>query len=101
MAKGSFFKRVAAVTMAVALSVCFPLAAVAEPSEYADIDKLYSRKGDESIYISEGKFLYNFKGEIPGVTICGYVGDSSELKIPNMINGREVSPNSARHSSAP
>ena len=77
--------------MAAVLSVCFPLSVFAAQSDYADIDKLYSRAGDESIYISEGSFLYNFKGDYPGVTICGYVGDSNQLIIPNMINGREVS----------
>ncbi len=91
MAKGSLFKRLAAAASAAVLFICFSLTAYAQQSEYADVDKLYSRNGNESIYISEGKFLYNFKGDYTGVTICGYAGNSHTLNIPHMINGREVS----------
>ena len=90
MARGSFFKKAASAALAAGLFLCCALSVYADKSDYADIDRLYSRKGDESIYISEGKFLYNFKGDYPGVTICGYAGDSKTLNIPNMINGRDV-----------
>ncbi len=90
MAKGSFFKKLAASAAAAALFLCQASAVWAE-SEYSNNDKLYSRNGENSIYISEDQFLYNFKGQTPGVTICGYVGDSTELNIPGLINGREVS----------
>lgn len=91
MAKGSMIKRLAASAMAAALFLLGAMSAYAEQSEYADIDKLYSRDGEESIYISDDQFLYNFKGENPGVSVCGYVGESTKLTIPNLINGREVS----------
>lgn len=90
MAKGSIMKKLAALGVAAAIFCC-QAAAVSADSEYANNDKLYSRDGDESIYISDDQFLYNFKGQNPGVTICGYVGDSQELNIPSLINGRDVS----------
>lgn len=91
MTKGALFKRLLASVITTALFLCGAMAVYAEESEYADIDKLYSREGNENIYISEDQFLYNFKGENPGVTICGYVGESTTMNIPHMINGREVS----------
>lgn len=91
MAKGSIFKKLLASVTAAALFCCAAISVSAETSEYVNNDKLYSHDGDESIYISDNNFLYNFKGENPGVTICGYVGDSTEIDIPHLINGREVS----------
>ena len=76
---------------AAAIFLCCSVSVYAAQSEYANADKLYSRNGDESIYISEDNFLYNFKGEQPGVSICGYVGESTDITIPHIINGREVS----------
>ena len=91
MTKGSMIKALIALTMAAALFLCGTVPVYAEESEYADIDILYSSDGDENIYISEDQFLYNFKGKNPGVTICGYAGESTTLDIPHLINGREVS----------
>ena len=78
-------KRLAALAMTLALFICAAATAHAAQSEYGDIDRLYSRDGNESIYISESKYLYNFKGDYPGVTVCGYAGDSKDLKIPLII----------------
>ena len=99
MSKGSLFRRLAAnavafaaaFAVAAALFFCGAMSVYAEQSDYAAIDKLYSSDGGENIYISEDQFLYNFKGENPGVTLCGYVGESTTLDIPHLINGREVS----------
>ena len=59
MAKGSMIKRLAALAMTLALFICAAATAHAAQSEYGDIDRLYSRDGNESIYISESKYLYN------------------------------------------
>ena len=91
MARGSLFRRLAASLMAAALFVCGAMAVYAEESDYVEIDKLYSNDDGEKIYIYEDQFLYNFKGENPGVTLCGYVGESTTLNIPHLINGRDVS----------
>lgn len=74
-----------------ALFFCCAAAAGAAPDENVNRDVLYSSNGEENIYITQDKFLYNFNGEEPGVTICGYAGDLHELSFPNLINGREVS----------
>ena len=65
-------------------------ATVFADSQYVDKDKVYSSEGDKIIYISSDDFLYNFSGEVPGVTICGYIGDETKLVIPDEINGRAV-----------
>lgn len=91
MVKGSLFKRLAASLMAAALFFGGAASVYAEQSDYVEVDKLYSSENGENVYIYEDQFLYNFKGSNPGVTLCGYVGESTTLDIPHMINGREVS----------
>ncbi len=65
------------------LNVCYA-------SQYVDKDKVYSKEDGKTIYISSDKFLYNFDGDIAGVTVCGYVGKLTEIAIPEEINGRAV-----------
>lgn len=91
MARGSLFRKLTASLIAAALFLCGAMTVYAEQSEYAEIDKLYSSKNGEKIYIYEDQFLYNFTGNSPGVTLCGYVGESTTLDIPHLINGRDVS----------
>ena len=91
MAKGSLFKTLTALLTAAALFFCGGISVYAEESEYADVDQVYSKNGNEIVYISQDQFLYNFKGQNPGVTICGYAGESTTLNIPHLINGRDVS----------
>ncbi len=64
---------------------------VSADSQYVNDDKFYSRVDGKNVYISSDNFLYNFSGEIPGVTICGYDGKKTDLVIPEEINGRAVS----------
>lgn len=74
-------------------AVFFMLSAVIvfAESQYVDEDEFYSSEDGKTIYISSDNFLYNFSGEIPGVTVCGYTGKLTDLVIPNEINGRAVS----------
>ena len=90
MAKGSILRRLTAAVIAAAVFLCAPASVFAAKSDDDTADKLYSRDGDTYIYITQDKYLYNFKGDNPGLTICGYVGDSGKLTIPYMINGRDV-----------
>lgn len=66
-----------------ALTVC-------ADSQYVDNDRVYSQKDEGTIYISSDKFLYNFEGDVAGVTVCGYAGKLTDIVIPNEINGRAV-----------
>ena len=88
MSKG--LKRIASLLAASVLFVCCAAVAAAAP-ESSSKDVVYSRDGESIVYISQDKYLYNFSGEVPGVTICGYAGDKTELDFPYMINGRDVS----------
>ena len=78
---------------AVAAALLFAAGAdnVLADSQYVDDDKVYSKIDGKTVYISSDNFLYNFSGEIPGVTICGYEGKNTDLVIPEEINGRAVS----------
>lgn len=83
-------KLTALIAATVTFALCGALTASAD-SQYVDNDKLYSKKDGVMIYISSDKFLYRFDGEVPGVTVCGYTGQKTEIVIPEKINGRTVS----------
>lgn len=80
-------------TSAIAAALLFAAGAtnVFADSQYVNEDKVYSKIDGKTVYISSDNFLYNFSGEIPGVTICGYEGKKTDLVIPEEINGRAVS----------
>lgn len=79
-------------TMIAAAAVFFVCGAlpVCADSQYIDNDKVYSTEGEKTIYISSDKFLYNFDGNVTGVTVCGYAGNLTDIVIPEEINGRAV-----------
>lgn len=81
------------ITSAAAAALLFAVSAanVFAESQYVNEDKVYSKIDGKTVYISSDNFLYNFSGEIPGVTICGYEGKRTDLVIPEEINGRAVS----------
>ncbi|MGN0475486.1 MAG: leucine-rich repeat domain-containing protein [Acutalibacteraceae bacterium] len=80
------------VTMIAAAAVFFVCGAstVCADSQYIDNDKVYSKEDEKTIYISSDKFLYNFDGDVAGVTVCGYAGSLTDIAIPEEINGRAV-----------
>jgi len=90
MAKGSLIRNLAAVILAAAMFAGAAMSVYAAKSADDNTDTLFTNDGDVNIYITPDKYLYNFKGDNPGITICGYVGDSGKLSFPSMINGRDV-----------
>ena len=88
LTKSKAVRRFTAAVTAAAIFVCAAATVSAENADNAD--KLFTREGDVCIYISDSMFLYNYKGDNPGLTICGYAGKSDSLVFPSTINGREV-----------
>lgn len=85
------WKKVITSTFAAAVLFAAGGVRVFADSQYVNEDKVYAKTDGKTVYISSDNFLYNFAGEVPGVTICGYDGKKTELVIPEEINGRAVS----------
>lgn len=83
-------KRAMTIIAAIAAFVAYGALTVFADSQYVDNDKVYSKEDGKTIYISSDKFLYNFDGDVAGVTVCGYAGKLTDIVIPEEINGRAV-----------
>lgn len=87
----SCFQKKITALLAAALLLTVAVPCVHADSQYISNDKVYAKRDTGTVYISEDNFLYNFSGEIAGVTICGYTGNLQDIVIPEEINGRAVS----------
>lgn len=84
-------KKIVGIIAVTAVFFTLNTVSVLAKSQYVDDDKVYSSEGEKTVYISKDNFLYNFSGEVPGVTVCGYTGTLTDIVIPEEINGRAVS----------
>ena len=91
MPTNALFQKKITALLTAAVLVLAVVPCVHADSQYVSNDKVYARRDTGTVYISDDQFLYNFSGEIEGVTVCGYTGNLRDIEIPEEINGRAVS----------